>query len=130
MSFEQTSLRVFTGAVLTAYLAGCQPAIPSLAGGKPLRYWLEKLHANDARQRRQAVAKLGNVGLADPAVLPALIHMLHDLDPGVRRAAIGEIIKLGPDAGPARSVLDDLARRDPDGAVRHAAQQAVATMSN
>ncbi len=75
----------------------------------------------DPKTRRLAVRKLGNVGLADPAVLPALLGALGDPDAGVRREAVLAVLKCGPDARATAPRLAELRQRDPDPAVRDCA---------
>ncbi|HEV3256000.1 MAG TPA: HEAT repeat domain-containing protein, partial [Gemmataceae bacterium] len=91
-------MRLVTVAVLAALLSGCGKPQPTTAGGKPVSYWVEALHDRDARLRKQAAFKLGNVGPADAAALPALIGALKDRDARVRCEAILALVKFGPDA--------------------------------
>jgi HEAT repeat protein len=107
--------------VLVAALGGCGKSPPTLAGGKPVTYWVEALRDPDARQRKTAAFKLGNAGPADPAVLPALLAALQDPDPVVRREVILSLVKFGPAAREAVPVLEGLGERDPDPEVRAAA---------
>ena len=111
--------------LLAAVPGGCGKARPTLAGGKPVGYWVEALRDPDARVRKRAVAKLGNVGPGDPAVLPALLGALKDRDPGVRREAVLAVLKCGPAAGEAVPVLAELERTDPDPEVRARAARAL-----
>src|SRR5262245_38851068 len=70
---RETSMRticLFLGAAAIA--CGCSKSVPTQAGGKPVAYWIQELKNPDAKARRHAVAKLGNVGETDPAVLPGL----------------------------------------------------------
>ena len=112
-------------AVLGAALAGCGRTPPTLAGGKPVSYWLEAVQGPDARLRKTAVFKLGNVGPGDAAVVPALVGALRDRDAGVRREAILALMKCGPDARDAVPALTDLRRRDGDAQVRAYAARAL-----
>jgi HEAT repeat protein len=97
--------------------AGCGPAPPTLAHGKPVSHWVEVLRHPDARQRRKAVQVLGNVGTTDPAALPALTGAVRDPDPGVRGEAVLALLKMGPAARDAAPVLR-AAEKDRDPRVR------------
>jgi HEAT repeat protein len=112
--------------ILAALLAaGCGKAAPTLAGGKPVGHWVESLRAPDPRLRREAAFKLGNVGPADPAALPALTAALRDRDAAVRREAILALLKCGPEAREAVPTLAELRQHDPDAQVRACAARAV-----
>jgi HEAT repeat protein len=114
---RRTSLAV--GAVVLMLLAGgCGPGRPTLAGGKPVAYWVAALQEPSPPARRKAVRKLGNVGRADAAVVPALLRALKDPDAGVRREAVWALAKLGRDAEPAVHALAELGRQDGDPRVR------------
>jgi HEAT repeat protein len=116
-------------AVLPAALAaGCGPARPTLAGGKPVDHWVQALRDADARVRRNAAFKLGNVGSCDPAALPALLGALHDPDAGVRCQAILALVKFGPEAREAAPALARLQRHDPSARVRTYAGKALARL--
>ena len=99
---------------LLAWCVGCGQAPPTLAHGKPVSHWVQSLQDPDAKVRRKAVDHLGNVGTADPAVVPALIGAVKDGDAGVRRAAILALLKLGSAAQNAVPVLTEaLQDKDP-----------------
>src|SRR5881227_3285521 len=51
--------------LLVLLVSGCNKERPSLAGGKPVRHWVEALKEPDVKRRKTAVNKLGNVGPAD-----------------------------------------------------------------
>jgi HEAT repeat protein len=104
--------------------AGCGQAPPLLAHGKPVSHWLEVLRHPDANDRRRAVVVLGNVGAADPAVLPALAGAVKDRDAGVRGAAVLALLKMGPAAREAAPALRE-AERDRDPRVRQYAARAL-----
>lgn len=106
-------------------LGGCGKSPPILAGGKPVQYWLDSLHSSDAQLRKKAVFKLGNVGPADARALPALTAALGDRDGSVRAEAILALVKFGPAAREARTMLADMQQRDPDAQVRSYAAKAV-----
>lgn len=116
-----------TGLVLLLALlaGGCGKERPMLAGGKPVRYWVEALRGSDAKLRKQAAFKLGNVGPADPSALPALLGALKDRDAAVRREAILALLKCGPEAQEAVPELRRLQRQDADIRVRICAARAL-----
>jgi hypothetical protein len=105
-------------------LAGCGKTPATLAHGKPVHHWLQALHEGDARVRQKAVAVLGNVGPADPAVIPALIGVTKDRDSKVRGEAILALLKIGPAAKEAIPVLTE-AQKDKDPQVRSYAFKAL-----
>jgi HEAT repeat protein len=107
------------------FMAGCGPAAPTLAGGKPVSHWVEALHYADPNKRKEAVEKLGNVGAADPAAFPALVGALKDPSARVRGAAILRIANGGPAAKAAVPTLQDLKDHDPDAGVRDYAAKAL-----
>jgi HEAT repeat protein len=104
--------------------AGCGRAPPTLAHGKPVAYWFEALRHPDARERKKAVQVLGNVGAADPAVLPALTGAVKDRDSGVRSEAVLALLKMGPAAEAATPALRE-AERDRDPQIRTYATRAL-----
>src|SRR5262249_14522704 len=112
--------------LLAVTAAGCGKTPPTLAGGKPVAYWVEALHGPDVKLRKKAAFKLGNVGPADSAVLPALIGALRDPDATVRYEAVLALVKFGPAAREAVPVLAELERHDRDRAVRSVAAAALA----
>ena len=117
--------------MLLAVLAGgCGKDRPLLAGGKPVRYWVEALRNSDAKLRKQAAFKLGNVGPSDPSALPALVGALKDGDAGVRREAILALLKCGPEAREAVPQLTELKQHDADGRVRTCAARALKALQD
>ena len=119
-------MRALTGALLLALLAGCSEPQPTLTGGKPAGHWVEQLGVNpDAKVRKEAAFKLGNVGPADPTALPALTAALKDRDAAVRREAILALVKFGAAARPVVPALIDLRDHDRDPKVRGYAVKAV-----
>jgi HEAT repeat protein len=120
-----TALTLFTVAVTTC---GCGRATPTLAGGKPVRHWIEALQSPDTATRKQAVSKLGNVGRADPDAFPAVLSALKDRDAGVRREAILAVMKTGPDAKEAVPILTEMQKTDRDAQVRTYAAKALASI--
>ncbi len=117
--------RVVVAMLVIFSLAGCHKEQPLVAGGKSVGHWIERSHDLNEKVRKEAVAKLGNVGNADPAVLPALIAALKDQNPAVRHAAIVGIVKYGPEASGARESLGIVQSNDPDPEVRDFAAKAV-----
>ncbi len=113
-------------ALILALNAGCGPAPPTLAGGKPVAHWLTALHAPDPKERREAADKLGNVGPADAAACPALVEALRDPDAQVRGKSILGLTKCGAAAKSALPTLQDLKAHDPDAGVRDYAGKAIA----
>jgi HEAT repeat protein len=105
-------------------VAGCGPSGPPLVHGKPVAHWLEVLKRPNALERRKAVQVLGNVGGADPAVLPALTGAVGDRDAGVRGEAVLALLKMGPPAREAAPALR-AAEKDPDPRVRQYASRAL-----
>jgi HEAT repeat protein len=112
--------------LLAVTAAGCGKTPPTLAGGEPVAYWVEALHGPDVKLRKKAAFKLGNVGPADPAALPALIGALKDPAPTVRYEAVLALVKFGPAAREALPVLGEMERHDRDRAVRCGAAAALA----
>ena len=122
---------LFTLAIpLVVLLGGCSKAQPPLAGGKPVAHWVEALQSPDAKARKRAAFKLGNVGPADPAALPALIGALKDRDAGVRQEAILALLKCGPAAREAIPALSDLQKSAPDAQTRTYAAKALANLQS
>ena len=111
--------------ILVVLLGGCSKAEPTLAGGKPVSHWVQALQSPDARLRKQAAFKLGNVGPADPTALPALIGALKDRDAGVRREAILAVLKCGPTARDAIPALSDLRKNASDAQTRTLSSKAL-----
>ena len=105
--------------------AGCGKSSAPLAGGKPVPYWIEALQAPDARLRKKAAFKLGNVGPADPSALPALLGALDDRDAAVRCEVILALVKFGPAARDGVPALAKLRQRDRNAQVRDYAARAV-----
>jgi HEAT repeat protein len=119
------------GLLLTGMLLvplGCSPAAPTLAHGKPVTHWLEELRQPDALQRKKAVQVLGNVGPANPAVVPALTSAVKDRDAGVRGEAVLALLKMGPAARDAAAVLRE-AEKDRDPRIRANAAKALARVA-
>jgi len=92
-----------------------------MAGAK----WAESLQHHDAKVRQKAAFTLGNIGSSDPAVLPALIQALKDVDAGVRYEAILALLKYGPSAREAVPVLTEIRDKDRDAKVRAGAAAAL-----
>jgi vesicle coat complex subunit len=110
-------MRRFVILGLTVLAAGCGRGAPTMAHGQPVDHWVRALHDPQAKVRKKAVTVLGNVGDADPAVIPALIGAVRDRDAEVRGEAILALMKLGPAAREATAVLKE-ACQDKDAKVR------------
>jgi HEAT repeat protein len=104
---------------------GCSKGTPTQAGGKPVAFWIQELKNPDAKARRHAVAKLGNVGSTDPATLSAVQSALSDADAGVRAEAILALMKCGPTAKDAIPALTEMQTKDRDPQVREYARKAL-----
>src|SRR5579859_3992043 len=111
-------------AILLIGILGCGQSEPTLAGGKPVSYWIDSMHSPDAALRKKAVMKLGNVGPTDAAVKPVLLEALKDSDAGVRKEAIGALMKYGADAKESLPTLMEMANKDASGEVRESADKA------
>jgi HEAT repeat protein len=105
-------------ALVVIALAGCGQTHPTLAGGKPVSFWIDSLQNSDARLRQKAVDKLGNVGNSDPQAFPAVIGALRDADPAVRQAAVRAVPKFGAHAREAVAALKELESSDADPEIR------------
>src|SRR5437588_5142509 len=123
-------MKVVALLLLAVVVSGCGKAEPTLAGGKPVGYWVQALKDPDARLRKKAAFKLGNVGPADATALPALVEALSDPDAHVRSEAILALVKFGPAAKDARPVLAQLRQRDPSVQVRTQAGKALEKLQN
>jgi HEAT repeat protein len=120
--------RLLLGAFVATFAFGCHAQPPPLTGGKPVAHWVAAMHEPDARLRKTAVFKLGNVGPADAAAFPAVVAALGDREPAVRRAAIVALVKFGEQAQDAASTLRAMHEHDPDVRVRDDAGRAIAKL--
>lgn len=120
-------MRLLLFAALPLALAcGCTASQPTLSGGKPVDYWVESLRSSpDAKLRKEAAFKLGNVGPTDSKALPALVSALKDRDAAVRCEAILALVKFGSAALEASAVLAELRQHDHDPRVRTYATKAL-----
>jgi HEAT repeat protein len=91
---------------------------PLLAGGKSVEHWVTSLQDPSTKVREEAVTKLGNVGTADAAAIPALITALKDKNAKVRRGAIFALEKSGAAAKEAVGPLTEIEQHDQDPKVR------------
>ena len=118
-------MRMLVLIVLALAATGCGKPRPTLAGGKPIEDWVKALQHPDAKMRKIAAMKLGNVGSTDPAALPALLGALKDRDAGVRCDVILALVKFGPDAKDAVPAIDHVRKNDPNAKVRDYAAKAL-----
>jgi HEAT repeat protein len=116
---------IFALVLLTSLLSGCTKPQPTLSGGKPIGYWVTSAASGNQKLRKEAVAKLGNAGSTDSAVVPVLVAALHDADSQVRGEAIFALLKVGPEAKRATGDLETLARNDRDAKIRTYAARAL-----
>ncbi len=87
-------MRTFVIAVLL--VGGCSKSPSMLSGGKPVSHWVAALkNSTDAKSRKDAAFKLGNVGPSDPSAYPALVEALKDRDAVVRCETILALLKFG-----------------------------------
>ncbi len=114
---------------LVLLLSGCRPAPATLAHGQPVRHWVQALQDPDAHARQKAVSVLGNVGTADPVVIPALMRAVSDRDVRVRREAVLALLKIGAPAREAIPALEQ-ARKDNDPKVQAYAAKALQRMQD
>jgi len=98
---------------------------PTLAGGKPVEEWVQALSDPDAKLRKKAAEKLGNVGSSDPAVVPALCAALNDKNADVRCEVILALVKSGPGAKAAIGPLRAISQQERDTKVRTYAAKAL-----
>ena len=93
---------------------GCSQPPESLhAGGKSIDYWLQRSHDHDARIRKEAVAKLGNIGTEDPGARPAVIAALKDADASVRSQAVQALARAIDDPEAAQALREATKDKDP-----------------
>jgi HEAT repeat protein len=106
-------------------LSGCTSQPPPDTDAR-VRHWIKALHEPDAKLRKEAAFKLGNLGLTDPApVVSALTAALKDADGPVRCEAILALVKCGPAAKGAIGELTQSQRKDRDARVRDFAARAL-----
>jgi HEAT repeat protein len=117
-------LRMGLAALPAVFLLGCGKAQPPDLG-KQVERWVQALNDPDAKVRKNAILKLGNVGPGDAAVFPALVGALKDRDAGVRREAILALMKCGPGAKEAIPALAEVQQHDRDAQVRTYAAKAL-----
>jgi HEAT repeat protein len=117
---------LFVAAVGLLAVVGCGQKPTTLSGGKPVSHWVEVLKTSpSAKARKEAAFKLGNVGPAESAALPALVGALKDADAAVRREAILAVVKFSPQAREAVPALTELRPLDRDPVVREYARKAL-----
>src|SRR3954453_9329621 len=106
---------VLLSALAAVVLSGCGGSAPPM-GGKPVSHWQAALKDPDARVRKKAVFKLGNIGSTE--AWPVVMATLKDADPRVRAEAVQAILKFGPGATKAVPELEALGRAETDPQVR------------
>jgi HEAT repeat protein len=122
-------MRPTTLFLTAALLIGCSRApVMTSVHGKSAEEWISALQDKDAKKRRKAAEVLGNVGAADPQVIPALTAALKDRDPKVRSEVVLSLLKIGPAAQEAVAALNE-ARNDRDAGVRANAVKALQRIS-
>jgi HEAT repeat protein len=121
-------MRFVVTLLLVLFLCGCGKPKDTLAGGKPVSYWLEAVKDPDARVRKTAVFKLGNIGPGEAEALSAVTATLNDPDAAVRREAILALVKFGAAAKEAAPILTEMHRRDRDAQVRSHAAKALESL--
>ncbi len=117
-------LRLIALAAAMLVLSGCGQPGPIMAHGQPVEHWVQALRDPDAKMRKRAADVLGNVGAADPTVVPALAGAVKDSDRAVREATVLALLKMGPAARDATPALA-LASKDSDAKVRSYAARAL-----
>jgi HEAT repeat protein len=95
---SDTQVRWWAAHALAAFKEKAKAAVPHL---------IETLKDADQSVRGEAVTALGKIG-AEPGVVQALIGMLHDSDPHIRRASAESLGNLGPAARAAIPALEAL----------------------
>jgi hypothetical protein len=118
-------LRSMCLVVAMIVFCGCGQSVPPLAGAK----WAAALRDPGVRVRKKAAFALGNIGLCDTSVLPAVLAGLQDADGGVRCQAILALLKFGPAGRQAIPELDRMKQKDPDTKVRQYAARAMEQLS-
>lgn len=104
--------------LLATLLTGCSNR--NLIQGKPLRFWLEIMQADDAAQRLQAVQVLSDQvrqaaaarRISDPQIIKALTLALQDRQGDIRLNAALTLAWIGNDAGLTVPVLLEAMRDD------------------
>jgi len=118
-------MRLILVAILVISFSGCT-AQPAPDTGARVRHWIEALRQPDAKMRKEAAFKLGNLGLTDPAsVVPALTEALKNADASVRCEVILALLKCGPAAKEAIPELTEAQQKDRDAKVRDYATKAL-----
>jgi HEAT repeat protein len=104
-------------------VAGCQQQ-PTFEG-RPLGHWVEQLKSRDYMTRMRAAHALMYLGPGAKKAIPDLITLLDDPEHLVRWSAATTLGGFGPDSRDAVPLLERLAEKDPNHAVREAAGQAL-----
>jgi len=119
-------MRALLAAVGLIACSGCGTGPPPPDTAARVRHWIEALRKPDAKLRKEAAFKLGNLGLTDPdSVVPALTTALKDDDARVRCEAILALLKCGPGAKGATRALTEVQHQDSDATTRAYAAKAL-----
>jgi len=113
------------------FLGGCRQEQTQPDTGARVRHWIDALGSPDAKVRKEAAFKLGNLGLTDPeTVVTALTAALKDSDALVRCEVILALSKCGPRAKGANPTLTEVKEQDEDSRVRDYAAKALAKLND
>jgi HEAT repeat protein len=119
-----TRFLIVISVFLIPFLTGCGRKEPVQAYGKPVGHWLAELKKQDSKTRGKAVRALGQIGMADPEAIPALVGAVKDQDAAVKERAIMALLQIGPPAKEAIPALTE-AKIDADPSIRAQAQKAL-----
>jgi HEAT repeat protein len=123
-------MKFVLAAILAIACASCR-AQPVPDTGARVQHWIADLRQPDAKLRKEAAFRLGNLAQSDPAVVvPALTGALKDADAAVRCEAILALLKCGTAARPAAAELSTLRQHDRDVRVRDYAAKALEKLGN
>jgi HEAT repeat protein len=116
--------------VVAISFCGCGSNVTPPDTGARVRHWIETLRKPEAKLRKEAAFKLGNLGNTDPGlVVPALTAALKDADPAVRCEAILALLKCRDAARNTVPELSEIQRNDDDAKVREYAGKALAKIA-
>ncbi|MFT3883139.1 MAG: HEAT repeat domain-containing protein [Gemmatales bacterium] len=114
--------------LLAVAIAGCGQSVPVpsdlVFSGQKVQHWTTLAKSKQVKERKHAIEVLGNVGIAHPDAIPALIVALRDTDATIRLAAVLGLSKIGPPAGNALPALE-ASLKDSDKRVAEQAKLAI-----